>query len=280
MKIFNRLTFLYFISIASCSAMDLERLNTQLIDAAARNYWDTVVYLLKEGAHYSILTAEQLEPLHGYIAAELQAAIIIQDMDAIARLKAINQEVVNEQLFQAAMQRDLVRMQEVIERGADIHSWKNRILIGTALEGYLEVVQYLVEHGADIHARNDQALRLAATYGHFSVVRYLIKQGGDIHEIGILQGAASHGQWDIVVCLLQHGADRMQLTIEQLEQLYCFKPECLIVELQALIAQHKWHMVEQILNVVSLSRLPEDAQNQIGRLVAPAVLMQKVRLKK
>jgi hypothetical protein len=88
-------------------------------------------------------------------------------------------------LFLAACSGDLVEMQNLVQRGADIYKANKdgqSPLSIAAQHGHLSVVQYLVQQGADKDKAADDGftpLFLAATIGHLMVVQYLVQQGAD-----------------------------------------------------------------------------------------------------
>lgn len=86
--------------------------------------------------------------------------------------------------------------------------------------GDLERVQQLVEKGADVNkqfpgpdAENSTALQTAAAYGYPDVVEFLLTKGADVNATNLNGFTALHfaaaftGRKDVVELLIQHGAD-------------------------------------------------------------------------
>lgn len=88
-------------------------------------------------------------------------------------------------LQQAAMKGDVKKVQELLDKGANINEWKyGTPLMFAASEGKLEVVKLLVSRGADLNAQAKAgwtALGWAAMNGHQEVVDFLIVSGADIN---------------------------------------------------------------------------------------------------
>ena len=86
---------------------------------------------------------------------------------------------------------------------------KEKVLMGVAEYGHLEVVKLLLTAGADVHALNNYALRWAATNGHTEVVELLLAAGADVHALNnyALRWAATNGHTEVVELLLAAGAD-------------------------------------------------------------------------
>jgi hypothetical protein len=84
-------------------------------------------------------------------------------------------------LVEACKLGDLESINELLDRGADIHANNDNALQWSAGCGYVEVVRLLLDRGANIHASNDQALRCSAENGHLEVVRLLLDRGANIH---------------------------------------------------------------------------------------------------
>lgn len=128
-------------------------------------------------------------------------------------------------LWQAASDGDLNTVKSCMEHGASVDSPIKpgaegergfTPLVIAARNGHLDVVKYLVEHGANINnAANgrDKSALLAASWGrHLDIVEYLLSKGANINAQAFngytpLNDAASIGDFEIVKCLVDHGAD-------------------------------------------------------------------------
>lgn len=57
----------------------------------------------------------------------------------------------------------------------------NEALYNSANYEYLELIKYLVEQGANIHFNNDEAIMWSAHFGHLKIVKYLVSKGANIY---------------------------------------------------------------------------------------------------
>jgi len=121
-------------------------------------------------------------------------------------------------LFTAAENGDLHRVNALLAKGADVNAKLNNG--GTALmlasqNGHLEVVQALLAKGADVNAKSNigwNALIMASQNGHLEVVQILLAKGADVNakrDDGgtALMAASANGHLDVVQALLAKGAD-------------------------------------------------------------------------
>ena len=125
-----------------------------------------------------------------------------------ARVGFMKQRNLDFRLIKAAEYGDLEMVQKALAKGADIHAWRDNVLVEAAHRGHLEVVKYLLERDgekANVHASED-ALPRAAVYGYVEIVKYLLEKGADVHADNdlALAGAAYHGLMDIVKVLAKH----------------------------------------------------------------------------
>src|SRR5262245_48464482 len=99
---------------------------------------------------------------------------------------AHTEENLNEQLLEAARTGNLQRVQELLNKGADIQT-KNKYgttpLFFAAAKGHLEVARFLLEKGADPNQKDtfygSTAIEWAAQEGHFDVVKLLLQKGAN-----------------------------------------------------------------------------------------------------
>jgi ankyrin repeat protein len=124
----------------------------------------------------------------------------------------------NEQLLNAAEQGNLVKVQQSLDRGANVNyiGYFNRgPLHFAASNGRLPVVQYLIQAGANINAHDlfgYTPLHYAVMSGHLPVAQYLIQAGANINDVNNfnetpLYYATSNGNLPIIRYLIDEGAD-------------------------------------------------------------------------
>lgn len=159
----------------------------------------------------------------------------------------LDQDQLNEQLFNAAAIGDLSGAQQALADGANVNAiflqeWGASFERLTALykavcRGDLAMVKLLVEAGADIHALNDRPLRHAYFYRH----------------------------WLIVVYLLQHGADKTQLEHCQIDWLSnsAQVQEYVAEELHEALNNLDSSTVDKLLDIIPMEKFPPALQDQI-----------------
>ena len=81
----------------------------------------------------------------------------------------------NQQLNDACELGELAKVQQFVEKGADIQCWDNSALFWASFHGHLDVVKFLVSKGADIQRCGEESKRCAKLNGHTEVVNYLIQ---------------------------------------------------------------------------------------------------------
>lgn len=128
----------------------------------------------------------------------------------------------DQELLDAAMRGNLERVQDCLDRGADLevkdqYDWVPLLLttplVWAAYGGHTEVVRLLLDRGADIEANDkdgDTAVMWAVRNGETEVVRLLLERGAnlEIQSDGMpLIWSSSLGYTEIVRLLLDRGAD-------------------------------------------------------------------------
>lgn len=86
----------------------------------------------------------------------------------------------NTELMNAAKNGDIVGVQKIIDRGADVNQQNNKgktALMFAASEGHEDIVQFLIDHGAKVDIADEYgttALIVASTAGKYKVVELLL----------------------------------------------------------------------------------------------------------
>ena len=135
------------------------------------------------------------------------------------------------ELHQAAGDDDLNQLLALIKKGAEVNSrnsYGGTALMIAAKRGFFSIVKALIENGANPNAvmsppkdphQTYTALHTAAQEGHNEIVDLLIRAGSNVNaSTGYgetpLISAALYGNESTVNMLLQHGADKNQVTME------------------------------------------------------------------
>lgn len=135
-----------------------------------------------------------------------------------------SQVQLQKRLMKAVENRDLHKMQQAVEMGADIQQGRvdserayNTPLYSAAYRAFTEGVRWLLEQGADPHVKRPTdghtAMMEAASDGSYEIVQLLIEAGADVKvartEDGLtaLHFAARCGKGDIARLLINNGAD-------------------------------------------------------------------------
>jgi ankyrin repeat protein len=148
-------------------------------------------------------------------------------MDRPAILKAdyskkrIRSDEMNEDVFLASENGDVVKLQRLLKADAGLVTAYNAdgwtALHLAAHYGQLEAAEVLLSHGADSDARSHNGmdnipLHAAVAGNHLELVKLLVGDGSDVNAQQHggwtpLHGAAQHGNYDMAAYLLKSGAD-------------------------------------------------------------------------
>lgn len=137
----------------------------------------------------------------------------------LSEVAAQTSDELNKSLIDAAKNGNIVKVKELISRGADVNAKTNQnatALIYASLNGHTETVKELIAKGADLNAKTNEgftAIMYASQNGHTDVVKELIEKGADVNAktnngFTALTISLSNGHTDIVKMLLTKGAVR------------------------------------------------------------------------
>lgn len=133
-----------------------------------------------------------------------------------------SQTSLQKRLMKAVENRDLKRMKQLVEMGADIQQGRtpeshSTPLYSAAYRAFTEGVEWLLSQGADPHVkRSDDGhtpMMEAASDGSYEIVSLLIKAGADVNAAQTDDGmtamhfAARRGRGDIARLLMNNGAN-------------------------------------------------------------------------
>ena len=188
--------------------------NTPLHYAAYDNLHEIMNLLLQHGANTSIRgrmgTPLHIAATHGHLNIVTQ----LVDYQAVLDAPEKNNRI---PLHEAAVNGhagvvSFFLEKDVSANARDGDDWTP--LHFAASNGYCDLVMPLVQHGADVNAQSRAgytALHCAVLGNHLEVAELLLEMGAAIKDDGYgwtpLHTAADDGQFDIVLCLIKHGAD-------------------------------------------------------------------------
>ena len=117
---------------------------------------------------------------------------VVLAVAVVAAVQSQGNQAANELLWEAARAGDTARITAALNQGADVNA-KSRYdvtaLIFAASSGRLEAVKLLVARGADVNAQDSfyraRAADRALTNGHSDVVIYLLQNGADADDLVI-----------------------------------------------------------------------------------------------
>lgn len=135
-----------------------------------------------------------------------------------------SQASLQKRLMKAVENRNLKRMQQAVEMGADVQLGRigaenayNTPLYSASYRAFTEGVRWLLEQGADPHAKRTSdghtAMMEAASDGSYEIVSMLIDAGADVNAVRTDDGmtalhfAARRGRGDVAKLLMTKGAN-------------------------------------------------------------------------
>lgn len=188
--------------------------STSLIEAVRNNSLDEVKSFIQKGADVNACDDDSDNVL---INAAIYASA--DCMDLLLKHKA-DPNLKNKYGHTPLMlcTSDLAKIKLLLASGANINdtskSGNTALLIACLGYGRYETVKWLLDEGADPTARRwgaETALMRAAEFSDTMTINLLLSKGLDVnaHPWGItpLTYAVRMGNWDAVLCLVNHGAD-------------------------------------------------------------------------
>ncbi|KAJ3034302.1 hypothetical protein HDV00_005210 [Rhizophlyctis rosea] len=112
--------------------------------------------------------------------------------------------------MEATAREDLDLVQLSLESGAEIDANDGEVLIAAAKTGNLGLVRFLLNEGVDIEeceSMEGTAVEAAAKCGHTNIVKLLVERGADVYGSRVLCSAVSHGDVEMLQCLLDKMRD-------------------------------------------------------------------------
>ena len=116
---------------------------------------------------------------------------------------------------------DFLSVKKNIKDGADVNeeNENGESVLACALKNRcdMDLLMLLIDNGADINDFDDDGVSIfdmSITYNNIEMVKYMIEQGIDVNftqrrsKFTPLMSAVSYGRVDIVILLLEHGADQ------------------------------------------------------------------------
>ena len=141
-----------------------------------------------------------------------------RDKNGLNVLAKAAELVINKQLVNAASNRNISEVENLLDRGADVNATDNggsTALHWAAIRGPLEFVKLLLDRGADVNATDrygKTALHEVVMLGDWAIVKALVIAGANVdaaNDEGVtpLEIAALWGFTDIVKVLVKAGAN-------------------------------------------------------------------------
>ncbi|HEY4111548.1 ankyrin repeat domain-containing protein [Puia sp.] len=204
------LLIFFFLLISQCGSAQSHSLN----DAVRRNSLEETKALLRNGADVNGYDDDSDNVL---INAALYASV--ECMEVLLQHHAdpnLPNRYGHRPLMLCTNDRD--KMNLLVQYGARINdtakSGNSALLMACTGYGKYETVKWLIERGADLKARRwnaETALLRACRFSDTLTINLLLSKGFEIdaHPWGYtaLYMAVRTGNWDVVTCLVNHGAD-------------------------------------------------------------------------
>ena len=166
---------------ADVDAKDIEG-NTSLLINASNGKKDTVEFLLKNGADFSIKNNSNQAPLAVTRSVKIAKLLVEHGVDVNAQFE---EEDIALHLYIALTSGDTELFEFLINQGVDINTKRNSgytVLLYAMGGGEIDKIEFLIERGADINVADENGetpLLKAVLYGDRELVQYLIDRGAD-----------------------------------------------------------------------------------------------------
>lgn len=195
------------------------------------------------------------------------------------------QEQLDKKLFAAAENGNLPLVQKLIAQGANVHAKDDAAFRIAAKYGYASLVKYLLElpegQRPNVHAAGDEALWESSVHGQVPVAEVLFAHGATIpiEADRTIYWLARNKRWAVVASWLLNGANKWELTHEELNDLYnsTEAQEYMTAKAQKALQHNDEQLLEKILNIIPLSFLPAQIQEHISRAYPNLVTIHQQR---
>ncbi len=134
---------------------------------------------------------------------------VAQTIQSQENIKKNEQALLDELLFKATGEGNLLEVERLLKKGADIHAYEDGALISAVIYNHSDIVHYLVENGAHVHAQNDQAIVSAVRNNNVTLTDYLLSKGANINAQNgvLLKDSIIKNYADMLEYLLSKGID-------------------------------------------------------------------------
>lgn len=115
----------------------------------------------------------------------------------------------NKRIIEYAKQRNINRMNLILDCGGDVHMNYDYALQVAVKNDHLDMVRLLLSRGSNVHAISDQAIRWASEIGSIDVVTLLLEYKANVHALdeSPIQLALKNRNLDLSKLLMKYGAN-------------------------------------------------------------------------
>lgn len=139
-------------------------------------------YVFLDAVRHGKLPIIELLVKNGYIRSQLVNNVALESAIKFKRLNVVEYlldhgdftpHMLDKTLIFASRIGQLLSVELLLKRGANIHTDHDAALRSAVIDGHLNVVRYLLDHGANINSLTSYTLNEAARNGHSDVVDYI-----------------------------------------------------------------------------------------------------------